>query len=86
MSEWFWLSSENNVADFTTRILSPSDLNSESVWQNGSLFLYQPRNKWPIKDINSFKVAETMLPDVIQNVNTFHIAINASVDISQVID
>ena len=85
-SEWFWLSSENNVADFTTRILSPSELNSESVWQNGSLFLYQPRNKWPIKDINSFKVAETMLPDIIQNVNSFHIAINASVDISQVID
>ena len=85
-SEWFWLSTENNVADLTTRTLSPLELNTDSIWQNGSLFLYQNVEKWPIKDINYFRNLDIALPDTIQGANVLNILVNESCDIEKVID
>ena len=62
------------------------ELNTGSIWQNGSLFLYQPIDTWPIKDINSFKGLEIELPDTIQGVNVLNCQVNKSYDISKVID
>ena len=38
-SEWFWTSSENNVADHTTKFLDPCEMGPESIWQCGPKFL-----------------------------------------------
>ena len=62
--EWFWVSSENNVADLTTRFLNPEEMNSESVWQRGPKFLKLPFNLWPVKRIAS---SIEILPDLIQS-------------------
>lgn len=40
---------DQNPADFTTRVKSPSLINWESVWQKGPEFLYHSFEKWPIK-------------------------------------
>ena len=64
-SDWYWIPSDHNLADFTTRITPPSLINNDSVWQKGPEFLYQPFEKWPIKE--NVEVKE--IPDaLIQNV------------------
>ena len=49
-SEWYWIPSDHNPADFTTKITPPSFFNNDSVWQKGPEFLYEPFETWPIKD------------------------------------
>ena len=70
VSEWFWVSSENNVADLTTRFLSPEELNSESIWQCGPDFLKLPFHLWPVKRVTS---PVEILPDLIREhrINTY---------------
>ena len=85
-TEWFWLSTDNNVADFTTRTLSPLEINSDSIWQNGALFLYQAIDKWPIKDINSFKNVGMALPDIIQSAHVANIQVKDFSKISEAIN
>ena len=63
VSEWFWVSSENNVADLTTRFLSPEELNSESVWQCGPDFLKLPFHLWPVKKVTG---SIEILPDLVR--------------------
>lgn len=47
-SEWWWVTSEDNAADYATRPQHPLSLGSESVWQNGPKYLTLPVDKWPI--------------------------------------
>ena len=46
-SEWYWIRSELNIADWTTRVRAPEELNSESIWQTGPSFLKLPKEEWP---------------------------------------
>ena len=48
-NEWFWVSTCDNVADFTTRPLKPVEIISGSIWQCGPTFLTLPISQWPIK-------------------------------------
>lgn len=51
-TDWYWIPSDQNPEDFTTRVTSPSLINSESVWQKGPKFLYHPFEKWPQSFVN----------------------------------
>ena len=47
-SEWWWIQSDLNPADLTTRITCPRELGIGSVWQSGPAFMKLPINCWPI--------------------------------------
>ena len=47
-SEWYWVSTDNNVADLCTRGCRPSLLHKNSAWQLGPEFLRLPKGDWPI--------------------------------------
>ena len=84
-SEWFWTSSENNIADHTTRFLDPSEMGSDSTWQCGPRFLSLPFDMWPIK--KSFQSIQ--LPDLLkesQTVNISFLGNNISKEVESVID
>ena len=49
MSEWAWLSGEQNTADWLTRGKDPNELGVESEWWRGPSVLYQESADWPIK-------------------------------------
>jgi hypothetical protein len=62
-SEWWWVPTDKNAADLTTRITSQRDLEMNSIWQNGPQFLRYPIENWPIRqDCN---VESSQLPDTI---------------------
>ena len=46
--EWWWVGSEFNPADLTTRGTPPNQLSFDSIWQNGPDFLKMPTESWPI--------------------------------------
>ena len=47
--EWYYVCSENNVADRATRLNSvPDDLGIDSEWQTGPAYLKKPISEWPI--------------------------------------
>ena len=48
-NEWNWVSSEDNVADLITRGETPDNLDLNSKWQNGPVFLKLPIDKWPVR-------------------------------------
>ena len=60
--DWFWISSDNNVADLTTRFLDPSEMGSESTWQCGPKFMSLPIDMWPIKKCRY----SSTLPDLLK--------------------
>ena len=49
MSEWGWVSGENNIADLTTRPQPASALGPGTPWMSGPAFLYLPESEWPVK-------------------------------------
>ena len=58
-SEWFWIESESNVADWITRGKESHVINS-STWQEGTNFLQEDESMWPIKgSVNNPKKAST---------------------------
>ena len=58
-SEWWWIPTKENPADMVTRIHEADDLNTDSVWQNGPLFLTGPISNWSI----SKEFTQQELPD-----------------------
>ena len=46
--DWYWIESDLNVADYLTRGKSPSEIDENSVWQQGPEFLKEPENHWPV--------------------------------------
>lgn len=46
--EWWWVALNNNPADMTTKTKVSSELEIDSVRQNGP-FLYEPDNNWLIR-------------------------------------
>ena len=49
MQEWGWVSTEDNVADLTTRPQPVSAIGPGSAWMSGPAFLYKPEEEWPVK-------------------------------------
>ena len=47
--EWYWIAGKWNIADWITRGKRPSEIDSESDWQNGPQFLKNPVSEWPIE-------------------------------------
>ena len=50
---WYWLPTDDNIADWLTRGKSPSELHEESWWQNGPPFISLPETEWPVEQINT---------------------------------
>ena len=49
LSEWYWIESKLNVADYVTKPCKPHKLKLDSMWQRGPEFLYLPQSEWPVK-------------------------------------
>ncbi|XP_068229339.1 uncharacterized protein [Palaemon carinicauda] len=47
-TEWWWVNSKNNQADFTTRPCPPNVLHENSMWQKGPAFMSRPFDTWAI--------------------------------------
>ena len=47
LSEWHWVPSEKNPADWATRGKDPKGLQRELLWKEGPPFLRQGRSYWP---------------------------------------
>ena len=69
LSEWFWIASENNIADFTTRTIDPLEMGSNSEWQCGPTFLRNSVDTWPVKQINDFGHSANLFPDLNKKMN-----------------
>ncbi len=74
--EWWWIETKDNPADMTTRCKSPSDLDSNSEWQEGPHYLTKPIEEWPI---HKTCVESAILPDRI-SIKLTH-ATNASLSL-----
>lgn len=57
-SEWWWIETNLNPADMTTRPCNTNKLGKNSMWQKGPDFMYLPKSQWPIRQVN-----ESLLPD-----------------------
>ena len=62
ISDWYWIDSKHNIADWVSRGKSPQDLQHIGEWQNGPQFLKEIESKWPIKQ--DVKLVE--LPELIR--------------------
>ena len=50
IGSWFWIETAENPSDLGTRSkVSVTDLDSNSVWQNGPAWLRTPRESWPLR-------------------------------------
>ena len=47
-TDWGWVESKLNIADATTRGLSPDKIGSNSEWQKGPSFLSETLQSWPV--------------------------------------
>ena len=56
--EWYWIPSDVNVADYTTRVCNYSMLGTNSVWQNGPDFLRYQFENWPIEGVCNVEVPD----------------------------
>ena len=54
VDDWLHVPSNEIIADILTRGVAPSDLDQDSVWQNGHKWLVQDRSTWPVTDVRSF--------------------------------
>ena len=59
-----WVPGKLNIADWTTRGKSPTEMDLNSEWQRGPEFFQKPLQDWPIqaaitlKDLPERKVAD----------------------------
>ena len=78
-SEWYWVASELNVADWITRGKYPAEINSQSIWQNGPKFLSTDENQWPVKRSVTENIPE-------QRINKFIYHIEIKGNLTNIID
>ena len=74
LSEWGWIPGSLNVSDMITRGAKPSELNPETPWQRGPLFLYLPKDQWPVET----EVSEVLPTDAEEKkiINAMHMNIS----------
>jgi hypothetical protein len=68
--EWWWVPGEYNLADITTRVTSPCELDLDSTWQKGPSFLGKPVEEWPI--MQNCHIEDNELPDTCQIIKITH--------------
>ncbi|KAK6191003.1 hypothetical protein SNE40_002753 [Patella caerulea] len=49
MSNWAWISGNNNIADWLTRGRTPKQLGADTEWWNGRALLTKPIEEWNLK-------------------------------------
>ncbi|XP_068235508.1 uncharacterized protein [Palaemon carinicauda] len=57
-TEWWWVNSKNNPADFTTRPCPPNVLHENFMWQKGPGFMSRPFDTWPISQFCNDEVPD----------------------------
>lgn len=67
-TEWYWVPSEDNLANLTTRECPLSELRPDSVWQRGSKVLHLDHDKWPLKQSFEEELPDTVLVKATMNV------------------
>ena len=67
---WAWTESSENIADWTTRMRSPKELDQDSEWQRGPKWLARPEIEWPV----SFQPVVDNLPETQQVVLNAEVA------------
>ncbi|XP_062618012.1 uncharacterized protein LOC134279607 [Saccostrea cucullata] len=68
-AEWFWIPSDQNPADLTTRITHPSILNNDSRWQKGPEFLHYPIEQWPMKQtVDVSEIPDSLVHSVLTEI------------------
>lgn len=63
IEDWCWIPGHENIADLVTRGASPQNLDENSTWQNGTMFLRTPVKDWPLKS------AKDLADNARQNIN-----------------
>ena len=64
--DWYWLESQNNIADWVTRPKSPKEISENSEWQKGPAFLRKPESEWPVcRSSQSLNLPEQKLEAVV---------------------
>ena len=49
-TQWYWIDSESNIADWITRDREPSEIGRSSTWQMGPSFLCTEEDTWPTRN------------------------------------
>ena len=68
--EWWWVPGDLNPADLTTRSTPPHELDIDSTWQNGSAFMRQSIDEWPI--VQECYLDNHEIPDVCPALTVSH--------------
>ena len=68
-SEWFWVESKLNVADWITRGKEIHEINEGSIWQEGPTFLREDEDNWPIKGSVTENIPEVKIDKFIYQLN-----------------
>lgn len=46
--DWYWIASQQNIADWLTQGKRPEEVDGNSPWQKGLDFLILPEAEWPL--------------------------------------
>ena len=46
--DWYWVASGQNIADWLTQGKTPNEIDLNSPWQKGPVFLKSPESEWPV--------------------------------------
>ena len=66
--DWYWVESDNNIADWITRGKRPNDIDADSDWQRGPTFLRLPESEWPISKV----ICKQESADQLKRATTMH--------------
>ena len=83
-TNWYWVESKYNIADFLTRGRKPDDIGLESIWQKGPDFLKQAEDKWPIThDYLEPKLSELIRTTMVTKIEGPHETLVSRIDIAK---
>ena len=74
--QWFYVQSDQNVADLGTRRgVTLNDINQTSTWINGHNWMKQDKSSFPIKSVTDLKLSDQQLNEINkeQNIQYYHI-------------
>ena len=83
-TNWYWVGSKYNIADFLTRGRKPDDSGLESIWQKGPDFLKKAEDKWPItRDYLEPKLSELIRTTMVTKIEGPHDTLASRIDIAK---
>ena len=81
--DWYWLPTDDNIADWLTQGKSTSELHEESWWQNGPPFISLPETEWPVEQIHTILEIPYTIKTVMQFETTEMDTLAGRIDITQ---